>query len=573
MSFFRDHLGGNPFSTPVGQLIDQATDASLASENWALNMEICDIINETEDGPKDGIKAIRKKLTMNAGKNYSVVMYTLTVLETCVKNCGRRFHVHVANKDFLHELIKIIGPKNDPPQVVQEKILSLIQTWADAFRGSPELKEVEKQYLDLKQKGIEFPMTDLDTLAPIHTPAKSAPDVEPTVPAAHTPTRTPSATTRASAYQAPPQVPPGQAPFVGQPPQTAYVASGPVQLNAEQMAKLRSELDTVQGNIRVFGEMLTEMTPTGSSPEDLDLLQELNRTCRQMQQRVVELIDKVANEEVTGELLIINDDLNNVFLRYDRFERYRTGQNAPSSGEVTSQSNASVGNVAPPTYSSAVPSQPTSQPAATEPIANLIDLSTPSPQPTASNPFTTPTGDINARLANMSVGAGSVSSTLDNINTTSTTNTAQDSDFDMFAQSRQAFDQNRQNLSAESNSQQPPSAGAVYSNQQQDAYAGNLASVVNAKNTGNPYGNNLLDKESDYAEMENWLKTGKMPDKNIPSGDNNTNTSMTSTEFDKFLSDRVSDTTAATSSGAGRSNQQARQMQKQEDTDNKMFAL
>ena len=33
----------------------------------------------------------------------------------------------MAHKDFLQELIKIIGPKNDPPQVVQEKILSLIQ--------------------------------------------------------------------------------------------------------------------------------------------------------------------------------------------------------------------------------------------------------------------------------------------------------------------------------------------------------------------------------------------------------------------------------------------------------------
>ena len=48
-------------------------------------------------------------------------------LETCVKNCGRRFHNNVANKDFLGELVKVIGPKYDPPLAVQEKVLQMIQ--------------------------------------------------------------------------------------------------------------------------------------------------------------------------------------------------------------------------------------------------------------------------------------------------------------------------------------------------------------------------------------------------------------------------------------------------------------
>ena len=47
-----------------------------------------------------------------------------------------------------------------------------MKTWADAFKGVPELREVEKQYFELKKKGIEFPMTDLDKMAPIHTPAR-----------------------------------------------------------------------------------------------------------------------------------------------------------------------------------------------------------------------------------------------------------------------------------------------------------------------------------------------------------------------------------------------------------------
>lgn len=68
--------------------------------------------------------------------------------------------------------MKLIGPKNDPPTAVQEKVLSLIQSWASAFQGQPELSGVTTVYQDLLAKGIEFPPTDLDSLAPIHTPKR-----------------------------------------------------------------------------------------------------------------------------------------------------------------------------------------------------------------------------------------------------------------------------------------------------------------------------------------------------------------------------------------------------------------
>jgi len=47
-----------------------------------------------------------------------------------------------------------------------------VKTWADAFRGEPELKEFVVVYEELKEKGCEFPMTDLDNIPPIHTPAR-----------------------------------------------------------------------------------------------------------------------------------------------------------------------------------------------------------------------------------------------------------------------------------------------------------------------------------------------------------------------------------------------------------------
>lgn len=45
-----------------------------------------------------------------------------------------------------------------------------LQSWADAFRSSPSLSGVVCVYDDLKKRGLEFPMTDLDALSPIHTP-------------------------------------------------------------------------------------------------------------------------------------------------------------------------------------------------------------------------------------------------------------------------------------------------------------------------------------------------------------------------------------------------------------------
>uniref|UniRef100_A0A3B4CLV9 Target of myb1 like 2 membrane trafficking protein n=1 Tax=Pygocentrus nattereri TaxID=42514 RepID=A0A3B4CLV9_PYGNA len=289
-----EFLLGNPFSTPVGQCIEKATDGSLQNEDWTLNMEICDIINETEEGPKDAIRAIKKRL--NGNRNFREVMLALTVLETCVKNCGHRFHVLVATRDFIDGiLVKIISPKNNPPTIVQDKVLALIQAWADAFRSSPDLTGVVHIYEELKRKGIEFPMADLDALSPIHTPQRGVPEVDP---ASHK-------------YKAPPQPKPAS-----QTPQTATAApttdfntaqipsiTGPISVNPEQIARLRSELDVVRGNCKVMSEMLTEMVPGQEEASDLELLQELNRTCRAMQQRIVELISRVSSEEVTEELL------------------------------------------------------------------------------------------------------------------------------------------------------------------------------------------------------------------------------------------------------------------------------
>ncbi|KAK2181661.1 hypothetical protein NP493_386g05025 [Ridgeia piscesae] len=512
MAFFKDIGSGNPFSSPVGQLIEKATDGAQASENWALYMEICDVINETEDGPKDGVRAIRRRLS-TAGKNYTSVMYTLTVLETCVKNCGRRFHLHIVQKDFLQEMIKIIGPKNDPPQIVQEKVLSLIQTWADAFQQSPDLKEVSRVYQDLKGKGIEFPMTSLDHMAPIHTPAKTSGE-SPEEPAsgrvaAHRPT-----SVKAGPFLPPPQrmAPVGVA-------ATSPVTAAPVTVGPQQLAKLRSELDVVDQNRKVLSDMLTELTPGQEKPDDHALLKDLNNTCRQMQKRVVELVATIQNEEVTSELLRINDELNNVFLRFDRYQRQRDASGPTPAGGASQRLPADGSTRAGDT---------------TVATASLIDLGPPDPISTSPAALSS---DIHVQMAAMNVGSGRPDGAP----------AAEEQDFDMFAQSRQSFDQNMQSRND-------------YGAQSQQQFEGTLGAAVNAKTTGNTLG-----KESDYEEMERWLAANKVPETAQDTG--------TTSEFDKFLATRAKEAEEQPPSEGARGNTRGGRLMQKGDADNSLFAL
>ncbi|XP_041642086.1 target of Myb protein 1-like isoform X2 [Cheilinus undulatus] len=308
-----EFLIANPYSTPVGQRIERATSGLLQSDDWGLNMEICDIINETDEGPRDAVKAIKKRIVGN--KNFREIMLALTVLEACVKNCGHRFQVLVASQEFVEGvLVRSILPKYNPPTALHDRVLSLIQSWADAFRSSPSLAGVVHVYDDLRRRGLEFPMTDLDALSPIHTPNRSIPEngtVE---------TPPDAAPTNQLQTQEPPSV------ILQNISPSVHPSDGPVSLSDEQEQKLRSELALIKGNLSVMSEMLNELIPGQIQQDDSELLQQLYLVCKNMQARVVELIPQLLDEGFIEELLMINDDLNNAFIRYERFDRLNKAQ-------------------------------------------------------------------------------------------------------------------------------------------------------------------------------------------------------------------------------------------------------
>nr|XP_046161883.1 TOM1-like protein 2 isoform X4 [Oncorhynchus gorbuscha] len=505
-----EFLLGNPYSTPVGQCLEKATDGGLQAEDWTLNMEICDIINETEEGPKDAIRALKKRLSGN--RNYREVMLGLTVLETCVKNCGHRFHVLVANRDFIDGvLVKIISPKTNPPTIVQDKVLALIQAWADAFRSSPDLTGVVHIYEELKRKGIEFPMADLDTLSPIHTPQRGLPEVDPAVLKYKAPIQ-PHATATLPKPAADPAPAPAPAPLtpILQIPHIPNV-QGPITANPEQIARLRSELDIVRGNTKVMSEMLTEMVPGQEDSSDLELLQELNRTCRAMQQRVVELISRVSNEEVTEELLHVNDDLNNIFLRYERYERYRSGRAAQNNGMLSEATEDNLIDLTPgsPAVVSlrATSTPPSSIPPVTSPRAGA----TASPARTLIQDPTSCPSTLSTQLAGLDVGGVSVSGTLSSLSGHNPGD-----DFDMFAQTRtSSLADQRKNVKYED-----PRA------------LGGLASALDVRQQ-NATGGIPVSQSSVMDDIEEWLCA------DVKGDGLDGEEGVTSEEFDKFLEDRA----------------------------------
>ncbi|XP_034078611.1 target of Myb protein 1 isoform X8 [Gymnodraco acuticeps] len=252
-----EFLLGNPFSTPVGQRIESATNSNLPSDDWTLNMEICDAINSAEEGPKDAVRALKKRIMGN--KNFKEVMLTLTVLETCVKNCGYRFHILVTTRDFVEGvLVRAIIPRNNPPLVVHDRVLSIVQAWADAFRSSPDLTGVVSVYEDLRRKGLEFPMTELDGYSPEQAPKK--------------------------------------------------------------IKQLKVELGVVRTNLTTMSDMMSQMDPVTVKQTDMELL-ELYSVCKEMQDRIVKVVPRLSEEKLIEELLAANDEMNTAFTRYQRFER------------------------------------------------------------------------------------------------------------------------------------------------------------------------------------------------------------------------------------------------------------
>ena len=125
MSFKVKELFQGP--NPTDKLVEDATSEALDEPDWALNLDICDMINHEKVSSVELIRGLKRRIML---KSPRVQYLSLVLLETCVKNCEKAFS-EVAAERVLDDLVKLI---DDPQSVVnnQNKALMLIESWGES---------------------------------------------------------------------------------------------------------------------------------------------------------------------------------------------------------------------------------------------------------------------------------------------------------------------------------------------------------------------------------------------------------------------------------------------------------
>ncbi|KAJ3615283.1 hypothetical protein NHX12_018851 [Muraenolepis orangiensis] len=87
----------------------KATDPNNVEDRWDCIQGFYQLVNRETDGPQIATRLLAFKISFGKEKE---VLQALTILEVCMHNCGRRFHVEVGQIRFLNELLKLVIPKD-----------------------------------------------------------------------------------------------------------------------------------------------------------------------------------------------------------------------------------------------------------------------------------------------------------------------------------------------------------------------------------------------------------------------------------------------------------------------------
>uniref|UniRef100_A0A669C0D2 Golgi associated, gamma adaptin ear containing, ARF binding protein 3 n=1 Tax=Oreochromis niloticus TaxID=8128 RepID=A0A669C0D2_ORENI len=281
----------------------KATHPTNRQEDWEYIIGFCDQINKELEGPQIAVTLLVHKI--HSPQEWEALQ-ALTVLEACMKNCGRRFHNEVGKYRFLNELIKVVSPKymgDSAPEKVKLKIVEMLYSWTVAF---PSETKIGEAYQTLKRQGLvaHDPELPLDR------------------------TLIPSPPTR-------PKHPVFDNEDMGKLLAELLRSKNPEDLQeanrliknmvkedearVQKVTKRMHTLEEVNINVKLLTEMLSHYNKDSSTDSDKEIIKELYERCDKLRRAAFKMATETEDNDTSlGDILQASDDLSRVINAYKK---------------------------------------------------------------------------------------------------------------------------------------------------------------------------------------------------------------------------------------------------------------
>ncbi|KAJ8001762.1 hypothetical protein DPEC_G00172800 [Dallia pectoralis] len=279
--------------------INHATNPLNKEANWDSIQGLCEQLNHEPDGPQLVTRLLAHKI--QSPQEWEA-MQALMVLETCMKNCGKRFHNEVGKFRFLNELIKVVSPKylgSRAPEPVKKKVLEVMFSWT---RGLPDEPKIADAYQMLKKQGIvkQDPVLPDDSPLPPPPPKNTSAifeDEEKSKMLSRLLNSTHPEDLRAA----------------------NKLIKEMVQEDQKRMEKVSKRVNAIQEvkeSVRLLTQLLGDYSKEISSSNE-ELLKDLYQRCERMRPTLFRLAsDTEDNDEALADILQANDNLTQVINLY-----------------------------------------------------------------------------------------------------------------------------------------------------------------------------------------------------------------------------------------------------------------
>uniref|UniRef100_A0A4W4FLH3 Golgi-associated, gamma adaptin ear containing, ARF binding protein 1 n=1 Tax=Electrophorus electricus TaxID=8005 RepID=A0A4W4FLH3_ELEEL len=286
--------------TPSYQTADKATNPLNRETDWDSIKAFCEQLGNEPEGPQLATRLLAHKI--QSPQEWEA-MQALMVLETCMKNCGKRFHNEVGKFRFLNELIKVVSPKylgSRAPEPVKRKVLEMMYSWTV---GLPEETKISDAYQMLKKQGIvkQDPALPDDTPLPPPPPRpKNAifEDEEKSKMLSRLLNSTHPEDLRAA----------------------NKLIKEMVQEDQKRMEKVSKRVNAIQEvkeSVKLLTQLLGDYSKDNSSHGNEELIKDLYQRCERMRPTLFRLAsDTEDNDEALAEILQANDSLTQVINLY-----------------------------------------------------------------------------------------------------------------------------------------------------------------------------------------------------------------------------------------------------------------